>query len=64
MVVQHQLSRKEIEVRIEMIRDIMVYCGTVNGLAHPETIKYSQELDHMLNKLEERCDSRVTNTQY
>ncbi|ADC49316.1 hypothetical protein BpOF4_06280 [Alkalihalophilus pseudofirmus OF4] len=52
MVEQNPLSRKEIEIRIETLRTVMVSCGTVNGLAHPETIKYSQELDHMLNKLE------------
>jgi hypothetical protein len=52
MVEQNQLSRKEIEVRIESLRNVMVSSGKVNGLAHPETIKYSQELDHMLNKLE------------
>ncbi|MED1601714.1 aspartyl-phosphate phosphatase Spo0E family protein [Alkalihalophilus marmarensis] len=52
MVEQNQLSRKEIEVKIESLRNVMVSSATVNGLAHPETIKYSQELDHMLNKLD------------
>ncbi|MDV2886407.1 aspartyl-phosphate phosphatase Spo0E family protein [Alkalihalophilus pseudofirmus] len=52
MVEQNLLSRKEIEVKIESLRNVMISSATVNGLAHPETIKYSQELDHMLNKLE------------
>ncbi|HWL22409.1 MAG TPA: aspartyl-phosphate phosphatase Spo0E family protein [Ureibacillus sp.] len=44
------LSLKHLETSICYLRDHMITIGISKGLAHPDTIKYSQELDILLNK--------------
>ncbi|WP_078427322.1 aspartyl-phosphate phosphatase Spo0E family protein [Alkalihalobacterium alkalinitrilicum] len=40
----------KLENKIEWLRNQMNTNGKLNGLNHSETLKYSQELDHCLNK--------------
>lgn len=40
----------KLESEIKSLRILMVYNGQSKGLTHPDTIKYSQELDLHLNR--------------
>ncbi|MEC2073314.1 aspartyl-phosphate phosphatase Spo0E family protein [Alkalihalophilus marmarensis] len=40
----------KLEGRIEKLRCEMIKSGLKNGLNHPDTIKYSQQLDMLLNR--------------
>ncbi|MDQ0298484.1 hypothetical protein J2S78_000892 [Salibacterium salarium] len=42
----------KLEDKIKGLRIRMVYNGQSKGLTHPDTIKYSQELDVYLNKIQ------------
>ncbi|RID87073.1 aspartyl-phosphate phosphatase Spo0E family protein [Peribacillus asahii] len=44
------LSLKHLETSIYDLRTHMITIGISKGLTHPDTIKYSQELDILLNK--------------
>jgi len=39
---------KDLEKRIEIIRNMLVQHALVNDFGHPETIKLSQELDELI----------------
>ena len=41
---------KNLENRIEILRNMLVQQGLANGFGHPETIKLSQELDELIAK--------------
>jgi len=43
------LSLQELEHRIDVLRSHMIAIGKSKGLNHPNTIKFSQELDSLLN---------------
>ncbi|MFB5282562.1 Spo0E family sporulation regulatory protein-aspartic acid phosphatase [Peribacillus sp. Hz7] len=43
------LSLQELEYRIDVLRTHMIAIGKSKGLNHPNTIKFSQELDSLLN---------------
>jgi hypothetical protein len=40
---------------ITELRKTMIHTGQKNGLTHPETIKYSQELDRLIYKYQLVC---------
>ena len=44
------LSLEELEYKIDFLRTRMIATGQLKGLTHPDTIKFSQELDVLLNK--------------
>jgi len=44
------LSFKDLENSIYYFRTHMITSGISKGLTHPDTIKYSQELDTLLNE--------------
>ncbi|MFJ8266790.1 aspartyl-phosphate phosphatase Spo0E family protein [Peribacillus asahii] len=44
------LSLKHLETSIVYLRTHMITIGISKGLTHPDTIKYSQELDSLLNE--------------
>lgn len=50
-------QNKELESRIEIIRNMLVEFGLDNGLGHPETIKLSQELDDLIAEYLRNSDS-------
>lgn len=39
-----------LDLKIETLREHMVHLAQKKGLSHPDTIKCSQELDHILNE--------------
>ncbi|WP_237562859.1 aspartyl-phosphate phosphatase Spo0E family protein [Bacillus dakarensis] len=41
----------EIENKIKLIRNKMIDSGIKKGFSHPDTVKLSQELDRLMNKL-------------
>lgn len=43
------LSLQELKYRIDVLRTHMIAVGKSKGLNHPNTIKFSQELDVLLN---------------
>ncbi|WP_245980305.1 aspartyl-phosphate phosphatase Spo0E family protein [Peribacillus asahii] len=43
------LSLQELEYKIDVLRTLMIAVGKSKGLNHPSTIKFSQELDVLLN---------------
>ncbi|AZV41706.1 aspartyl-phosphate phosphatase Spo0E family protein [Peribacillus asahii] len=43
------LSLQELEYKIDVLRTHMIAIGKSKGLNHPNTIKFSQELDSLLN---------------
>ncbi|RSL32877.1 aspartyl-phosphate phosphatase Spo0E family protein [Salibacterium salarium] len=49
MTVQ-EIEKNKLEHKIKTLRIRMVYNGQSKGLTHPDTIKYSQELDVYLNQ--------------
>ncbi|MDV2886344.1 aspartyl-phosphate phosphatase Spo0E family protein [Alkalihalophilus pseudofirmus] len=51
MFEESQLCLCELKLKIEAVRQAMVHSGLVNGLNHPKTLEYSQELDRLLNTL-------------
>ncbi|MEC2074540.1 aspartyl-phosphate phosphatase Spo0E family protein [Metabacillus fastidiosus] len=38
----------ELAYKINLIRQLMIVTGQTKGLNHPETLKYSQELDRLI----------------
>ncbi|CAM5198837.1 hypothetical protein UACE39S_02903 [Ureibacillus acetophenoni] len=44
------LPHDEVQLKIEEIRYQMIHTGQLKGLAHPDTIKLSQELDLLMNE--------------
>lgn len=51
MVVEYSADL-EIESRFLQLQTMMIDVGTVKGLAHPDTVKYSQELDVLINHIQ------------
>jgi stage 0 sporulation regulatory protein len=45
------LPLRKLQQEIANKRNEMVQLGMSKGLSHPETVKVSQELDELLNKL-------------
>jgi stage 0 sporulation regulatory protein len=45
---------------INDLRNQMIHSGLTKGLSHPETIKYSQKLDHLIN-LHQNFNKQDTN---
>lgn len=45
-----QLGVKKLEGEIQSLRMKMILTGCTKGLTHPNTIKFSQMLDHQLNQ--------------
>ncbi|MFJ8244483.1 Spo0E family sporulation regulatory protein-aspartic acid phosphatase [Peribacillus asahii] len=43
------LSLQDLEYKIDVLRTHMIAIGKSKGLNHPNTIKFSQELDILLN---------------
>ena len=50
-------QNKELDSRIEIIRNMLVEFGLDNGLGHPKTIKLSQELDGLIAEYLRNSDS-------
>ncbi len=44
---------KKLQVAVEAKRKEMVTIGMSKGLSHPDTVRVSQELDELLNRLME-----------
>ncbi|RUL48791.1 aspartyl-phosphate phosphatase Spo0E family protein [Lysinibacillus antri] len=51
MVVEYSMDL-EIESKFHQLQTMMIDVGMVKGLAHPETVKYSQELDMLINHIQ------------
>ncbi|WP_018922705.1 aspartyl-phosphate phosphatase Spo0E family protein [Salsuginibacillus kocurii] len=45
-----EITFDELENKINLLRIRMIYTGKSKGLTHPDTIKYSQQLDGYLNQ--------------
>ncbi|MGE6258475.1 Spo0E family sporulation regulatory protein-aspartic acid phosphatase [Heyndrickxia sporothermodurans] len=45
---EHFIKRKEILIKIEQQRQILILIGMEKGLTHPDTIRFSQELEIFL----------------
>ncbi|ADU31956.1 aspartyl-phosphate phosphatase Spo0E family protein [Evansella cellulosilytica] len=43
------MTRDELHTQINVLKSKMIFIGNAKGLNHPETIKYSQQLDVYLN---------------
>ncbi|MEK4029087.1 MULTISPECIES: aspartyl-phosphate phosphatase Spo0E family protein [Bacillaceae] len=48
MVIQETLE--ELSIRINQVRHLMISTGLRKGLDDDETLKYSEELDELINK--------------
>ena len=44
-------THTEVENKIKLIRKEMIDTGFKKGFSHPDTVKLSQELDRLMNKL-------------
>lgn len=47
----------ELTLKIDKLRKKMIYTGKQKGLCHPETIRYSEELDKLIFKLQKTENS-------
>jgi hypothetical protein len=47
----YKLNPEELMIKIEWVREKMISSGMTHGFNSPETIKISQTLDKLLNKL-------------
>lgn len=50
-------SFSELAYKINIIRQLMISTGQTKGLNHPDTLKYSQELDELIFKTQLRFKS-------
>ena len=51
MVIEY-VSDLEIEFKFYQLQNMMIDVGMAKGLAHPDTVKYSQELDLLMNHIQ------------
>jgi hypothetical protein len=47
---EKQLPTKMLCCKIQILRKRMISSGETNGLTHPETVKCSEQLDHLILK--------------
>ena len=62
MVVEYSAD-VEIESKFLQLQTMMIDVGMVKGLAHPETVKYSQELDVLINQIQQ-INLEINNVTY
>lgn len=52
-MVEECITDCEMKSRYFKLQEQMINVGIVKGLTHPETIKYSQELDVLINQFQQ-----------